>query len=110
MCSAPQYTVCDLGLLGGPSKLKETHENDAGHNHNAAEKLNCYTLIFPLYVAGRSEHFPNRHKHWILKQLRHIDTHFRIRDADFIAQVLENGGDSDAWGIYAFLGGYAFVA
>lgn len=82
----------------------------AVHTHTPAEKLDCYTLIFPLYVAGQSKHISINMRLWIIQQLRQMGVHFSICNAELVAQILERGGELDPWNVYAMLGSYAFVA
>ncbi|KUJ13966.1 uncharacterized protein LY89DRAFT_672237 [Mollisia scopiformis] len=49
--SARQYTDCrDKSNL-----MKSGIQTTLPHTHNPAEKLDCYTTIFPLYIAGQSK-------------------------------------------------------
>jgi hypothetical protein len=113
--SVPQYLDC-----GGPARAKlptseqlETRHNgpyQPSHPHTPNHKLDCYTLIFPLYVAGRSEAAPDNVKPWVIKQLHYMSGHFDIRNAEVVAQILECNAAVDQWEVYAMLGGYAFAA
>lgn len=110
--SVPQYVDC-LGAARSKLPVSEpiiTAFDGAGHLHSPSQKLDCYTLIFPLYVAGRSRGSPSTLKLWIVKQLRHIGSHFGIRNAELICQILEKGADVNPWAVYAMLGSYAFAA
>lgn len=110
--SVPQYVDC-LGAARSKLPVSEpaiTAFDGAGHLHSPSQKLDCYTLIFPLYVAGRSRGSPSTLKPWIIKQLRHIGSHFGIRNAELICQILEKGADVNPWAVYAMLGSYAFAA
>jgi hypothetical protein len=93
--SVPQYVNC----LGA-----------ANHLHSPSQNLDCYTLIFPLYVAGRSRGSANTLKTWVIKQLHYMGSHFGIRNAALVGQVLEQGRDVNPWTVYAMLGSYAFAA
>ena len=97
--SAYHLDHCDPGAVG------------AGHSHSPDHQLKCYTLIFPLYIAGRSQAVPDV-KPWIIKQLHYISSHFHVRNAGIVAKMLERG-DEDAtspWDVYAMLGSYAFAS
>ena len=80
------------------------------HEHDPILKLDCYTLIFPLYVAASTLNPPSVVKSWVVKQLYHIGEHFDIRNAELIAKILESGKVVDPWSVYAILGSYAFAA
>ena len=45
---------------------------------------------------------------WIIKQLHHMICHFNLRDAEMIAQILEQESNVSPWDVYAMLGSYAF--
>lgn len=95
--SAPQYTG---------------HQN-ADHEINAyseSQRLQCYTLLFPLYVAGKYASPTTIVKPWIVKLLRLMANEIGIRNADAVAQKLEKANETSIWDIYALLGSYAFAA
>jgi hypothetical protein len=113
--SVPQYVDCD-----GParrwlstSETSETSESPdycplgAGHPHTPDHQLFCYSLIFPLYVVGRSKTIPH-FRTWVIKQLHYISSHFYIRNAEIVAQILEEETDLKHWEVYALIGSYAF--
>ena len=78
--------------------------------HCTAQKLRCYTLLFPLYVAGLYASATTRIKPWIVKQLRFMSKAMGIQNASFIADVLERNEGTCPWDVYAALGSYAFAA
>src|ERR1700688_3102232 len=57
--SAPQYTDCD-GLArqrlpsSENSELRDHGSRRAAHSHTLHHQAECYSLIWPLYAAGRS--------------------------------------------------------
>jgi len=104
--SMPQYVDC-LGAARNkfPSSISEPH-----YTHSPNQNFDCYTLIFPLYVAARSRYSPINLKMWAIKELHHTGSHFSIRNAELVAQILESGKEGNPWAIYAMLGGYAFAA
>ena len=118
--SVPQYVDCDDAArhkLVERSKLPG-HNSDrlldygsggSNHLHTPHHQLDCYSLIFPLYVAGRSEAVPNV-RLWVIKQLHYMSSHFFIRNAETIAQLLERETDVCPWEVYAMLGSYAFAS
>jgi len=116
--SVPQYVDC-LGAARGrlPTPEESTWPevadsafDGAGHLHSPSQNLDCYTLIFPLYVSGRSRGSPNALKPWVTKQLHYISSHFAIRNAELVGRILEQGTDVNPWAVYAMLGSYAFAA
>jgi hypothetical protein len=112
--SVPQYVDC-----AGPARRWLSTSEDstcpdhrplgAGHPHphTPDHQLFCYTLIFPLYVVGRSRTIPH-FKLWVTKQLHYISSHFYIRSAEIVAQILERETDLQPWEVYVLIGSYAF--
>ena len=72
--------------------------------------MDCYTLIFPLYTAGRCNAAPDTVRPWVIKQLHYMSEHFYVRNAEIVAQILELQKDISPWEVYAMLGSYAFAA
>ena len=91
-----------------PDKILQQQEY--GRNDHAMLLMQCYTLIFPLYVAGRSPFSDMALKLWVITELRYMANTFKIRNAGLVASMLEHGGSEDAWTVYATLGSYAFAA
>ena len=115
----PQYVDCDNAARHRlPASAKLILEKGAPkyglggavHTHTPNHQLDCYTLIFPLYVAGRSTAVHPNVKSWVLKQLRYISSHFYVRNAEAVAQILERETDVNPWEVYAMLGSYAFAS
>ena len=73
-------------------------------------KLQCYTLIFPLYVAGSYASPSSGIGAWVLSQMRFMKTHLSIENAEKVARVLESSPETSPWTVYAILGSYAFAA
>jgi hypothetical protein len=86
------------------------HTRSGTHPRCPSQDQDCYSLIFPLYVAGRSHAAPIAIRQWIISQLYHIRDYFNVRNADVVAKILESGQDLDPWTVYAILGSYAFAA
>ena len=118
----PQYVDCDGAARQRlptsekseppnqtPDYILDRGPGGAGHSHTPYHRADCYTLIFPLYTAGRSKAVPNV-RPWVIKQLHYIGSHFYIRNAEVVAQILERGTDVCPWEVYAMLGSYAFTA
>ncbi|KAJ5247583.1 hypothetical protein N7468_002566 [Penicillium chermesinum] len=78
--------------------------------HSPKQVLDCYTLIFPLFVAGRSTPISADQKAAIVQSLRFIHMHFGIENASFAANTIENQPDKDPWQVFAMLGSYGFAA
>ena len=107
----PQYVDCDSAARHRLPTPEYPREAATGHSHSPNHQQECYTLIFPLYIAGRSQAVPDV-KPWIIKQLHYISNHFYVRNAGIVAKMLE-GGDEDnrsPWDVYAMLGSYAFAS
>ncbi len=95
--TAPQYTTYESAT----SKSK---------NYSAIQKLRCYTLLFPLYVAGLYASSSTEIKPWIIKRLRFMSNEIGIQNASFVVEILEGGSATSPWDVYAMLGSYAFAA
>ena len=120
---APQYVDCDLAArhrlpIPSSSFLPQTpplpisqHSSSISshHTHTPNHQLDCYTLIFPLYVAGRLNAIPEV-RPWVIKQLHYLSSHFCIRNAAIVARLLEQGTKVEIWDVYAMLGSYAFAS
>ena len=116
--SVPQYVDCDSAArhrLPASAYLLDHRGSEAaatGHSHSPNHRLECYTLIFPLYIAGKAQTVHPDVKLWIIKQLHYISSHFYVRNAGIVAKMLERG-ESDStnpWDVYAMLGSYAFAS
>ena len=109
--SVPQYVDCYFGADRSLSTTSELSGSIyASHPHSPSHNMDCYTLIFPLYVAARSNSSSAKLKAWVIQQLHYMASHFNIRNAEAVAQILENGAVINPWAVYAILGSYAFVA
>ncbi|OCL01225.1 hypothetical protein AOQ84DRAFT_329320 [Glonium stellatum] len=109
--SVPQYVDC-FGAAQNKLPISEPTNNifrGTEHLHSPSQNLDCYTLIFPLYVAGRSSSSPSTLKPWAIEQLCHIGSHFGIRNAELVRQELGKETNISPWAVYAMLGGYAFA-
>ena len=111
--SVPQYLDCDSAAqheLSPSSQNSNQNRGPAGHVHTPNHQMECYSLIFPLYIAGRSQAIPDV-KPWVLEQLHYISSHFCVRNAEIVAGMLERGTDATSpWEVYAMLGSYAFAS
>jgi hypothetical protein len=102
--SVPQYTDCGGPARPGVSLANQKSFRREDHVHAPNHQSSCYTLIFPLYVAARCR---RELRPWIIDQLHFIGDHFRTRNAEVVAQILENGSDVHTWKVFAMLGSYA---
>lgn len=66
-------------------------------------------LVFPLYVTGRSKAVPGVWP-WVIEQLHYISSHFYVRNAEVVGQILQRERDADPWEVYATLGSYALAS
>ena len=118
----PQYIDCDdaarhrlpASEQANAPVQNANHTLDGGpwgisHHHTPNHQLDCYTLIFPLYVVGRWKAVPGA-RLGVINQLRYISSHFCIRNAEMAAQMLERETDVGPWDVYAMLGSYAFAS
>ncbi len=74
------------------------------------QRLRCYTLLFPLYVAGLYASSVTQMRPWIVKQLLFMSDEMSIRNASVLAEILGRGERTCPWDVYAVLGSYAFAA
>lgn len=95
--AAPQYTIYENDSL----KIK---------NYSTIRRIRCYTLLFPLYVAGSYASSTTKIKPWVIEQLRFMSDEMGIRNANVIAEILERADRTSPWSGYAILGSYAFAA
>lgn len=116
--SVPQYVDC-FGIARDILPKMEDSKGDgiidmaldqAAHTYTPADNLACYSLIFPLSVAARSEASPKALRSWVVNELHYMASHFYIRNAEVVAQIIERGPQTKPWDIYTLLGSYAFVA
>lgn len=119
--SVPQYSDCACTArkkyVVGDSVNVMTLENSRHssaraviHTHSISHQADIYTVMFPLYVAGRARGVAKPLREWVIRQYHYISGHFNIRMAKIVCQILEEGGTADPWTIYAILGSYAFAA
>ena len=95
--AAPQYTN---------NRARHSHDQDLP----SLRRLQCYTLLWPLYVAGLYSSAVSRIRPFVLQQLRSVADDCGIRNAAIVADTLESNEDMDPWDVYAMLGSYAFAA
>ena len=93
-----------------PQFMKYENTTPNSNAYSTSQRLRCYTLIFPLYVAGLYASSATEIKPWIVKQLRFMFHEIGIQNASVVAEILERGDETCPWDVYAMLGSYAFAA
>ena len=73
-------------------------------------RLQCYTLLFPLYVAASKASPSTDIKQWILNQLDYLSSTFGIRNSALVAEFLRKAPEMCPWEVHNFVGSYAFSA
>lgn len=113
--SGPQFMDCfgaaqsKLSVPAGVSM--EGEHRRCSPSHSPAHGLDCYSLIFPFYAAGRTPYAPAATKAWVVDNLRYMGSHFGIKNAETVRHIIvERGDEVCLWTIYAMLGSYAFAA
>ena len=79
-------------------------------DYDAIQKLRCYIILWPLYVAAKYATPMTKIKPWALSQLRFIRCDIGIKNAGAVADILEKAPETCPWALYAMLGSYAFAA
>jgi hypothetical protein len=74
------------------------------------ETSRCYSLIFPLYVAGNAETCPESLREWIIDSLDFIEKVVGIKEAALAAGYLKRREKINPWSLYAMIGSYSFSA
>lgn len=126
LASVPQYTqllrhASQSSLRGRSkgvvcpesSKLSRSNQQLVDvrpRDYTPFEKSRCYSLIFPLYVAGSSEACLDSVRKWILTTLEFIETVVGIKEATLVAGYLKRGEKINPWSLYAMIGSYSFAA
>jgi hypothetical protein len=109
--SAPQYIDCFGPAATNLDGLTQRAQRESCSKHTPEQQLNCYSLIFPIYISARSPYVPLDMREWLSKQLRYMGDHFGIQNAEVVCQILEQrDNDVSPWSIYGMLGSYAFAA
>ncbi|RLL93565.1 hypothetical protein CFD26_100306 [Aspergillus turcosus] len=92
------------------TELSIVPQKGCDKSHTPSQLLDCYTLLFPMYIAARSKAATADQRQWVSYMFHYISDHFGIRNALLLAQLLDRNTDIDPWCIYAMLGGYGFAA
>ncbi|KAL5352028.1 hypothetical protein ACLOAV_001971 [Pseudogymnoascus australis] len=73
------------------------------------QKLQCYTLIAPLYIAGQLS-TDHGLRDWVIHSLEYMAEVGVMKTAKDVADILRATPDMDYWIIYSMLGSYALAA
>ena len=92
-----------------PQYLTRTDYPTLASKDPAAERMQCYTLIFPLYTAGRYSR-QCEVKPWIVGRLAHLSDVTGIKKASAVSEFLQREERTSPWVVYTILGSYAFAA
>ncbi|KAL9086372.1 MAG: hypothetical protein Q9165_007158 [Trypethelium subeluteriae] len=76
----------------------------------AVHRSRCYTLLFPLYVAGSSASRLTNIKQWTIDQLNYLSSSIGIQNAALVSHILNTAPWTNPWVVYNTLGSYAFAA
>ena len=77
---------------------------------NVGQMLQCYKVLWPLYVAGKYATLATKIKPWAISQFRYLSAEMGMRKAKDVGDILETAPETDPWSVYALLGSYAFAA
>ncbi|KAF6232189.1 hypothetical protein HO173_009572 [Letharia columbiana] len=117
--SSPRNSAIATGYINGiakdicataPQFTEHESPTPRSKTYSTTQRLRCYTLLFPLYVAGLHASSTTQIKAWIIQQLRFMSDEMGIRNASVVAQILGQNGGTCPWDVYAVLGSYAFAA
>jgi hypothetical protein len=101
--SVPQMTDCSFAAK---HKLPRG-STGKNHTHTMPHILDVYILIFSLYVVAWSRTCPRTTHNWAMAQLQHIASHFEIREAAVILDILKKqeieDGVRNPWYVYNFV-------
>ena len=81
-----------------------------GTDYSSFEASRCYSLLFPLYVAGQSTVCPELMRNWIIDRLHFIGSTIHIKEAGLMVGFLERREKINPWSLYAMIGSYSFSA
>lgn len=73
------------------------------------QRLQCQTLIAPLYIAGQLS-TDHGMRDWVIHALEHMAEVGAMKTAKDVASILRVTPDTDYWMIYSMLGSYALAA
>jgi hypothetical protein len=90
---------------------KSSEPNMHSDNHlDSSQTLSCYSLLFPLYIVGRSKWTNSHQQIWATEQLACIGNTHGIPKALELVHLIKEPFEPEPWHVYAMLGGYGFAA
>jgi hypothetical protein len=107
---AATETINSLALEICASVAQYTGASVAKRQIDPLQPLWCYTLLFPLFVAGQALAAESPLRQWIIKELHSMAEGFGIQNGEVVAKLLEQGEKTSPWEVHALLGSYAFAA
>jgi hypothetical protein len=105
--SSPANKPGDQMLASRSTLSKVSSTSDTGdRNYTYSEEASAYSLIFSLFVIGRTTERPLKLHLWAIDRLQHIGNTIGLLDAIKVANLLKQKNDIDPWSVQAMLGGY----
>ncbi|KAE9366494.1 hypothetical protein N431DRAFT_548373 [Stipitochalara longipes BDJ] len=99
----PSYLPRDTSSKLEPVKIEPS-------DFTPFEISRCYSLIFPLYIAGNSDACQDSMRGWILDMLDFMENSVGIKEATIAAGYLKRKEKINPWSVYAKIGSYCFSA
>jgi hypothetical protein len=104
-CSPQNGSSAQTKVLGfSSSDPSKSHTSDM--KYTQAEQAGAYSLIFPLFIIGRSPERLLKLHLWALDRLHYIGNVIGLSDATMVAELLMQKIDTDPWSVAAMLGGH----
>lgn len=111
ICASVAQQAGYVPLLGLPLNNPILISSATQYNiAKGASSAGAYTLLWPLYVIGRSLSIEVPLQLWVVRQLRFIGSSMGIKQADEVADHLESSEDLDVWTVYSMLGNVGYYA
>jgi hypothetical protein len=70
---------------------------------DCSQTLNCYTLLFLLYIVEHTKWTTGNQQIWIIDD-------FDVRQTLNLVNLIQQSPGTDPWHVYTMLGSYAFAA
>ncbi|EXJ85029.1 hypothetical protein A1O3_05704 [Capronia epimyces CBS 606.96] len=86
------------------------HGCESTDDFSPSQKMHCYTLLFPFYVAGMYASPGSGIPDQIMLHLKSMASTSGVKNASVVADMLAASERLPPWSIYAILGSYAFAA
>jgi hypothetical protein len=103
-------TMSEQICASGPPLMTSDPKKNTYSAASRVQKLHCYTLLFPFYIAAAYASPSTRVKPWVIQRLDDIADNFGIRNARKLSEILRRNEILRPWNVYAMLGSYAFAA